>query len=497
MAPDPDLSQLLAEAGRLRQAGRFEAAAEAYRRVLEQRPDLPDSWYNLGLVLRRAGRPEAALAAYGEALARRVSGPAEVHLNRAVILADDLRRPAEARAELEAALALDAGYIPALLNLGNLHEDLGQRDEARAAYERVLSLSPGHPVALARAAGVARVSGADDPLIGRLQQALADGSQDRAARAELGFALGRVLDAAGRYEEAFAAYARANRDSRASAAPGQGAYDRAAETRRIDQIIAAFRDPVLGAGDGAAKGEGPTPVFIVGMFRSGSTLVEQVLASHPRVTSGGELDILPRLARRRFSPWPMAARFATDSDWAAAAGDYEAALAERFPQADIVTDKRPDNLQHVGLIKRMYPGAKIIHTVRQPLDNALSVFFLHLDHRMAWGLDIEDTLHFMEGQARLAAHWRALYPNDMLTFDYDRFVADPRPAAERLLAFCGLEWDEACMAFHQAETMVRTASVWQVREPLYARSSGRWRRYERELRAVADAPLLAGLLAGA
>ena len=476
------LESLLAQAAQLRRAGRTDAALAAYERLLAAHPDLPDSWYNLALLQRKAGRFEAALASYQQALDRGVSDPEEVHLNRAVILSDDLRREAGAEAELTAALKRNPRYVPALLNLGNLHEDRGRRAEALAAYDRVLALNPDDATALARSAGLRPATGPDDPMIVRLQRALArPGTAEE--KAGLGFALGRLLDSAARYDDAFEAYAAANAASRAGA-PGVR-YDRAAQEALVDALIAAFPEPWAGPPVAATR---PPPVFICGMFRSGSTLVEQVLASHHRVTAGGELDLLPAMVRGPLTPWPGSLNTLPAGRLEALAAGYLETVATTFLQADLTTDKRPDNWLHVGLIKRLFPDAKIINTVRDPLDNALSVYFLHLDHGMAYALDLLDIGHYQRQQQRLMAHWKALYPQDIVDFDYDGFVADPRPALERLLGFLGLDWDDDCLAFHRLDNAVKTASVWQVREPLYQRSSGRRRHYERQL-----APLKAWL----
>ncbi|MFA7262496.1 MAG: sulfotransferase [Caulobacter sp.] len=474
----PSLESLLGQAAQLRRAGRTLEALAAYEALLTAHPDLPDSWYNLALLQRQAGRPRAALDSYRQALDRGVSEAEEVHLNRAVILTDDLRDEAGAKAELTAALALNPAYVPALLNLGNLHEDHGRRAEALAAYGAILALHPGDPTALARIGGLHTPTGPDDPLIGRLRGALARPGASAAERAALGFALGRMLDATGRYDEAFAACATANQASRASAPAGAANYDRAAMEALVDALIAAFPTPWTGAP--AAAGP-PTPVFICGMFRSGSTLVEQALASHARVTAGGELDLVPAMTRGPLAPWPASLATTSPATLDDLAAGYLRTLAAIFPDADRVTDKRPDNWLHVGLIKRLFPAAKIVNTMRDPLDNALSVFFLHLDHGMTYALDLMDTGHYLRQQQRLMAHWKTLYPDDTLDFDYDAFVADPAPALARLLAFLDLEPDDNCLAFHRLDNAVKTASVWQVREPLYQRSSGRWRRYARQL----------------
>jgi hypothetical protein len=467
---------LMALASRLRAAGRAEEAARAYRQLLAIRPDLPDSWFNLALMERQSGRFEAALKAYDEALRRGVSGPEEAWLNRGVIHADDLGRPDLALADLEAALAIAPDWLPALLNLGNLHEDMGRRDEARHAYARALAVAPGHPVALARAAGLARLTGPDDPVIADLRAALGEPGLRADDRAELGFALGRALDQVGAYDAAFAAYAAANAASRA-ADPGGAPYDRAGHERFIDSLIAAFPEPAAPVADGS---EGP--IFICGLFRSGSTLVEQILAGHSRVTGGGELGLVPGLARA-IAGYPKAMATAGPEALARLRGLYLDGLKTARPEAAVVTDKRPDNFLHIGLIKAMFPKARIVHTVREPLDVILSNWFLHLDRSMAHALDLEDLAHWHGQYVRLMAHWKGLYP-DMFDLDYDALVVEPRPAIERLLGYCGLAWEDGVLDFHKAAAPVRTASVWQVREPLYQRSSGRWRNYERHLDGV-------------
>jgi len=467
---------LMALASRLRASGRADEAAQAYRQLLAIQPDLPDSWFNLALMERQSGRFEAALAAYDEALKRGVSGPEEAWLNRGVIHADDLGRSDLALADLEAALAVAPDWLPALLNLGNLHEDMGRREAAAAAYARALAVAPGHPVALARAAGLARLTGPDDPVIGALRVAVSQPGLRADDRAELGFALGRALDQVGAWDDAFAAYAAANTASRA-ADPARARYDRAAHERFIGRLIAAFQEPAAAVDD-----TDEAPIFICGLFRSGSTLAEQILAGHSRVTGGGELGLVPGLARAVVD-YPQALAGAGPEGIVRLRALYLGGLKTARPGADVVTDKRPDNFLHIGLIKAMFPKARIVHTLREPLDVILSNWFLHLDRSMGHALDLEDLAHWHGQYVRLMRHWKALYP-DIFDLDYDALVAEPRPAIERLLACCGLDWEAGVLDFHQTATPVRTASVWQVREPLYQRSSGRWRHYERHLAGV-------------
>lgn len=489
MDTDQTWQDLLRLASRLEAEGRIAEAIAAYGRLLAIRPDLADSWYNLGYLQRWAGRFEEALASYAEALKRGASGPEEIHLNRGVIYADHLRRPEEAEAELRSALAIDADYVPALLNLGNLHEDRGERAEARAVYERVLAIEPGNALALTRLAGVIDIAGPADPMIARLKGAFSRPGLDPADRADLGFALGQVLDAAGAYDEAFAAYAGANEASRLGAGPAGARYDRAAHEMLIDRLIRAF--PVSAA---SAEASADPPLFICGLFRSGSTLAEQILASHSGVSAGGELDILPSLAAA-LRPYPEAAAGASSETIGRLRDAYLERLKAIHSGGGLVTDKRPDNFVHIGLIKTLFPNAKIVHTRRDPLDNLLSLWFLHLDHGMPYALDLMDAAHWYRQYRRLMAHWKRLYPEDIYDLDYEALVAEPEPTIRRLLDFIGLPWEESCLSFHKARNAVRTASVWQVRRPIYRRSAGRWRNYERHLAPLRAALADWGLLA--
>ena len=478
MTTSADHRDVLREAVLLEQAGQLPEAEAAYERLLARWPDLPESWYNLAVLQRKARRFDAALASYQQALDRGVSRPEEAHLNRGVIYSDYLRQDAAAERELHTALALNPDYLPALVNLANLKEDLGQRDEALALYERILALEPGSCDGLARYAELKSVSGPDDSLVERLTRALAQPRATSAEKARLGFALGKFLDARGAYDQAFAAYVAANRNSRASAGPRAVLYDRRQQELFVDQLIETFardRTPV------AAPPPSAHPIFICGMFRSGSTLTEQVLASHSRVTAGGEIDFLPTLVQTELAPFPARMAQMAPRPLEQLAARYLASLSRQFPGAPQVTDKRPDNFLYIGLIKSLFPNARIIHTTRDALDNCLSIFFLHLDHSMSHALDLMDTAHYYRQYRRLMAHWKSLFGADILDFDYDAFVREPRPAVEKLLAFCGLDWEEDCMSFHRAKGAVKTASVWQVREPLYQRSSGRWRNYARQL----------------
>ena len=469
---DPRIEMLLQRAGSLRRAGRVDEAIAAYEQLLSVKADLPDSWYNLGWLQRQARRYEQALAAYGEALKRGVRGPEEVHLNRAVILSDHLHRPEAAKAELQAALALKADYVPALLNLGNLHEDQGNREGAAAAYRRALDIAPDDALALGRLAAISHGPKLDAELAGRVRAALARPGVSPAEQADLGFALAGLLDAAGKFDEAFEAATAANRASRAATG---ARYDRVAVERSIDQIIASTPDE-------RNAPAGQPPIFILGMYRSGSTLIEQLLAGHSRVRAAGELDLIPELVKR-IPGYPRSVATADEATIASWRNFYLEGL-RGIADGALVTDKRPDNFLHIGLIKTLFPDAKIVHTRRDRLDNLVSLYFLHLSPEMAYALDLEDAAHWYAQHNRLMAHWKSVYPDDIFEVDYDELVRSPRSVIESLLSFLGLDWEDSVLDLERRERPVKTASVWQVRQPMHARSSGRWRNYSAQLRAL-------------
>lgn len=470
-----DPATLRREAERALREGRIEDGISLYTRLLAAAPDGPDDWFNLAWLQRAARHFEDALGSYAQALARGIADPEAVHVNRAVILADHLERAAEAEAELGLAIAANPRFAFAWHNLGSLHEDWGDPARARDAYAEVLAIEPGNGRAHARLAAIDVFEGRAAEVVARLRPLLADPLLPRDDATDIAFALGNALDAAGLYDEAFAIAGEANRAVR-DAIPPAARYDRAVHERLIDALIAVFPLPAA-----PPPSEARAPIFICGMFRSGSTLAEQILARHSHVTAGGELEMLPALVRQ-VRPYPAALTDASPDRLADLRDTYLAEIAKLFPNAATLTDKRPDNFLHIGLIKTLFPGARIVHTRRDALDNLLSIHFLYFDPSISYGFDLADSAHWHAQYLRLMAHWSALYGADIHEFDYDALVRDPRGEVAGLLDFCGLPWEEACLVTDAAPRAVRTASVWQVRQPLHTRSSGRRRHYAARLR---------------
>lgn len=494
--------ELLQEAARLHGQGRIPEAIVLFRKILAMRPEVSEGWYELGYLLKSQGQYEEALEAFAEALKRGVTRPEEVHLNRGVIFSNHLRRDDAAASELAAALALNPGYVPALLNLGNLQEERGERDAALEAYDRIIAragdvATPHHDLcleALARSANLRPPKDIDDPILAQLQQAAITTAQySSVTRANVLFMLGQSYDKLGAFDLAFDAYAKGNRCLLRQTGR---VYDRAQQQNIVNAMVEVF--PTC-ADSIPLAGQAPTvePLFICGMFRSGSTLIEQVLSGHPLITPGGELDFLIRLAAQKLAPFPASVANFESIRFAEFADQYRAHVAELFPQGvngNYITDKRPDNFLLIGFIKRLFPNAKIVHTTRHPIDNGLSVYLQHLVHQVApYSSDLTDIGHYYGEYRRLMAHWKALYPDSIYDFDYDDFVRDPKPALERLFAFLELDWDDSALNFHELKNTVKTASYWQVRKPLYASASGRWRNYESYLAPLRESLIEAGI----
>lgn len=471
-APELTVAQLQITADALLAQGQIEEGITAYRTLLERAPTLADAWYNRAYLERCARRFDDALSSYGAALTHGISGPEDAHANRAVILSEHLDRAGEAETELKAALVANPDFLPAWLNLGLLNEDRGDRGGARAAYSRASEIDPLNGRAHARLAAIDIAGGTADNAVARLHVLLRDPQLAVADAAEIGFALGNALDAIGDYDAAFATFVRANSAAKALLPPGFR-YLQDVQDRLVDDLINTFSRNGRHAEPVSSK----PPIFICGMFRSGSTLCERLLARHSRVTAGGELETIPAMVAEHVQPYPSVMPTLSDEVLQRLRADYLRDVATRFPAADTVTDKRCDNVLHIGLIKTLFPEAKIVHTRRNAIDTILSVFFLHFDDGITYGFSLDDAVHYYKSYRRLMDHWRRLYGDDILDFDYDSVVRDPEPSMRHILEFCGLEQEIGCLTGQPAEGVVRTASAWQVRQPLHARSSGRWRNY--------------------
>ena len=482
---DPAGPQWQVDLGRLLQLrGRHAAAISVYSATIERSPAFAPAYDARATVLGEHLLADEALADHRRAVEL---APSDVtaHLNmaRTLTVAGDL---AGAEACCRRALAIDPASAAAWESVGRARQAHGRFDDAAAAYRRSLDLGPTARVSLllgriGRLAGpaeLARLRGlADDP------RAAAD---DRVAA---GFAVGKALDDADRFDDAFAAYAAANAAFKALAARRGHAFDPNDARQDVPVLVEPFTADYFR--DRAGWGEpSDLPVFVVGMPRSGTTLVEQIAASHSRVFGAGERFDIAMLRSRLATPEHGDAPRRWDrSDVAREAGSHLHRLAALGRGADRVIDKMPANIFHLGLIATLFPEARVIVCQRDARDTCLSCFFQRFEqHDHMFSYDLADCGRQHALYARAADHWRRTLPLRSLTVQYEDVVADPPGQSRRLIEFLGLPWEPACLAFHQSDRPVLTASAWQVRQPISTRSVGRWERYQTHL-----APLRAAL----
>lgn len=452
--------------------GRRDEAVAAYREYLALEPGDADAWFNLGYVLRAARRFEPAVEAYRTALANGVARPEEVHLNLAVILSEHCGRDAEARAELAAATRANPAFLPAWLNLGNLLEDLGDDAGASDAYQSALAVDPACGRAHGRLGLIGLHRGDAAGVAARLEGLLRERVVVRAEdQAEVLFALGHALDALGDFDRAFAAIDQANR-----LRTPRVRYDARAAERLIDATMAADAarlDPV--------PADGLAPIFICGLFRSGSTLAEVLLERRFGLRAGGELEAIPAIAAELGLPLRQDLGLLDQPTLVAQRAAYGTELARLHGTAGQVIDKRCDNFLQIGLIRALFPDAPIIHTRRDPRDTLVSLLFGNFDDSMAYTFSPDAAAHWIRQYQRLMAHWRDRFGETIFDLDYEAVVSDAEPVMTALGSYLGISPVTARQVEAPVERAVRTLSSWQVRQPLHRRSAGRWQNYRKFL----------------
>jgi tetratricopeptide (TPR) repeat protein len=439
---------------------------EAYSNYLARWPASPGAAYNFAWYLARDGQFEPSIRMYRQALDLGIDQPEEVHLNMANIYMDHLVDNEKARSEFQKALDIDPLYFGAWHNLGNLAEQMGDREQAAACFEKCLAIDPGNESALARLADTHRFREKEDPLFARLaEKAGASNNSD------LHFALGSACNQLADFDQAWSHFTRANDLDRGH----MPAYSRERTEKLFRQIASMSNREWLDQ----FKGESHEPVFICGMFRTGSTLLEQVLNAHPAFTAGGESEFFPRLVLGEFLDYPKGLDEVTSDEvesWRKRHAEYSHRITGGTTR---LTDKRPDNFLNMGLIKAVLPSARFIVTHRDWRDVALSVFSTRLGASQNYSTSLEDIRHYMGQQDGLLEHWKSLLGDDLVQVSYEDLVQSPREVMGQVLDFLGAKWDERCLSFDQQDATVKTASVWQVRETFHTRSIGRWKNYQR------------------
>jgi tetratricopeptide (TPR) repeat protein len=489
----------------LEKLGNISRAIVAYDCATRLLPSLTEAWFRAGALVYETGHRNEAIGCFRRAAA--TGGKTSFgRLGKARALLTENRNQ-EAEQVLRETLVADPKNAMAYDLLGNLHSDFGRFDEARACFERAIAIAPllaGCYYDLVRCGPVTGKDN-DDGLLQRMEAALATPGLDAAQRLRVHLALGKAADDLGDYALAMKHLDAAD-TVRREAAP----FDSAAFSIEVDRLIARCtpdlmaRAPEFGSSDA-------TPVLILGMPRSGTTLVEQIISMHPEVRAGDELNFWNDrgAAWHRLVAVNETAGFAKsdsarvytakadpangflDKDFLArAVADYLSVLRAISPTAARVTDKMPFNFLWAGLIHLTFPRAIIIHCRRAAVDTALSIHQTHFHPGLAFPTGGEELVAYFDSYQRLMDHWRRVLPADrFIEVAYEELTREPEPVIRRMIAACGLGWDDACLRPEANPRAVRTPSKWQTRQKIYRTSVARWRRYEPwlgPLRALVD-----------
>jgi tetratricopeptide (TPR) repeat protein len=462
----PELHNSLGNA--LLDLGDFEAAVQSYGRSLEFKPDSAKVHSNLGSALRDLLRLDESAASYQRALELQPDSP-DILTNLAAVQRL-LGHAAQADASVARALALNAASTPALLVRADLAADRGDFAVAEDLYRRAFASDPDSAAAWSGIAALRKMGDSDADWLAQAQR-LADRPRRPREAAQLRFAMGKYLDDTKQYAAAFASYRAANELIKMHRPP----HDREQLSRSFDFIARLYdRDWIERArtsSDSASR-----PIFVVGMPRSGTSLVEQILASHPAVFGAGELPFWKTasltVGSRSLEDGPSAALSAEFGD------QYRDLLAGLAPAHERVVDKMPANFAHLGVIHAALPEARIIHMRRDPIDTCLSIYFQNFHIAHSYANDLDDLAHYYDDYVGLMRHWHAVLPPDtILDVPYEALVDDAESWSRKMVEFVGLPWDDACLNFHETKRLVSTFSKWQVRQKINRRSVQRWRNY--------------------
>lgn len=439
----------LREGLRLQRAGKAVEAAKIYSEIVQKDPQAADAWHLLGTLELQKHSNDSAAVLIGRALSINPHNAIYHH------------------------------------NMAYIHGAKGALAEAATAYRKAIELDPNYAEAFFNLSGSVKFA-PDDPAIAPLESLMAKPDLKTSDHCFLQFAAGKVYDDLGEHDRAFEHYREGNAAKSVKANPSYG-HDYLMRIRAVcDAALFAAR-----AGTGVASEQ---PVFVIGMPRSGTSLAEQILASHSQVHGAGELpdiDSISRELRKHCEgnpPYPEVLATVEPRVLTGLADAYIRRIGALAPEAKRIVDKAPLNFRHLGMIALMFPKARVVHCRRSALDTCLSCFFQNFAQGQDYSFDLEDLGRFYCDYQALMTHWRAVLPLEIYDLDYETLVSDPEPETRRLLTFCGLDWEPGCAAAHRTQRSVRTASRWQVRQPIYNSSVARWRRYERHL-----GPLIAAL----
>jgi len=454
-------------------------AERLLRHALRQSEHLPLAYRGLAPTLSGLGRLTEAEAA--TSYLARIEPRSPQSWVTAAGVAIRLMRQTEAIEAYERALQLLPQEAGLRMSIGHLQKTLGRRAESEASYKAALAMDPGRAEAYWSLADLKNYVFSDEE-VSAMRRLIDSDPRDPSNEAQLDFALGKALEQRQQYHDAFACYARG-----AALRRRETPFDVAQFERRCARIRAFFDAAFLAAHRGGGD-PSPAPIFIVGLPRSGSTLVEQILASHSAVEGTMELLNVLNIVREfddmapGRSGYPEAVGGASAERFSELGRRYieQTAPLLRLGRSRF-TDKLPNNFSHIGLIHAMLPRATVIDVRRHPMDACFSTFKQYFAEGQNFSYDLEDLGRYYRGYLTLMDHWDTVLPGKVLHVRYEDLVRSPEAAIRRLLEHCALDFEPACLAFHETQRAVRTASAEQVRQPIYTSAVGYWRHFEREL----------------
>ena len=457
--------------------GRYHAAAEQFHRAVGIQSTYADAQFNYGTMLRLTGRVVESEQPLRRALKLNPKHiEAQASLGLTLVLLGCLEDATDC---FESTLKHATNHAGALVGLGRIASLEGRFDDAEAQYRRALEVDKNMPTAWAGLVELRRMTAADGDWLKGAEKIAASGIAP-SEEADLRFAIGKYCDDKGQFERAFKSFKRGNDILKL----GAERYDQGSRQHLVDDLIRAYTRPAL-AVPGAGASDSARPVFVTGMMRSGTTLVEQIISSHPAAHGGGELPFWTHAVAKH----EAAVRHGLPDQELKEilAADYLKTLQRCSADAVRVTDKSNFNADCLGLIHSVLPNARILYVQRDPIDTCLSCYFNQFSTAQNFTLDLADLAHYYREHQRLVAHWRSVLPAGVLMdVPYAELVDDQEKWTRKILEFIGLEWDERCLEYHTAERAVLTASFWQVRQRLYKGSVGRWRRYEKFIGPLRD-----------
>lgn len=454
----------------LYKSGHYKEAEEHFREAAGIQPKFPDAQFNLGTLLRDVGQvAESELPLRRAVKLNPRHADAQVSLGLTILM---IGRLSEARECFERVLKIAPRHAGALSGLGMVANREGRFEEAVTLFKRALVFDAQLPAAWAGLARARKMTSADSDWLRGAEKAASSGLPP-VQEAGLRFAIGKYCDDVGNYEKAFRSYERANRLQKTIVPE----YNREARTQFVEDMIRAY--PREAFSTAASSDGGPTlPVFVTGMMRSGTSLVEQIIASHPDARGAGELQFWSDAMHKHSDVVRTGRLDASLRD--KLAERYLRSLRDQFPDATRVVDKATFNSDYLGPIHSILPSARIIYVRRDPIDTCLSCYFQQFSAAHSFTFDLEDLAHYYREHRRLADHWRRVLPaGALLEVNYADLVEEKEKWTRRILDFVGLEWDERCLEFHTATRPVLTSSFWQVRQKMYDTSVERWRHYEK------------------